>query len=275
MDNLRQTPQLSFAFEDPREIPCVRCGKPFLPNPDRKKYCSTACYKLRWERACLTCGKNVTVRPSEANKVYCSKACRYPDFGKRPPLICERCGKEYQTRVPQERDDSRFCSRVCRRNRVSKTCPGCGIDFELRICEAHWIYCSAACRDRKKAAETERLCPFCHIIKPIAEFRKRSGRGSRRACTFCLDHLDRQRLLADMKWARQVKHRDNYTCQFCGQKGGVLCADHILGYTQYPQYALALWNGRTLCTDCHLWRHALYGGYCMMGNIKRQRRSSP
>lgn len=66
-------------------------------------------------------------------------------------------------------------------------------------------------------------------------------------------------------WRKSVFERDNYTCQFCGKRGGRLNADHI-----YPFYRILkdykiqsvkqakkckeLWevsNGRTLCIPCH------------------------
>lgn len=52
-------------------------------------------------------------------------------------------------------------------------------------------------------------------------------------------------------WAKEVKKRDDYTCQICEIKGGKLEADHLKSYRNYPDLRYDLNNGRTLCVPCH------------------------
>lgn len=52
-------------------------------------------------------------------------------------------------------------------------------------------------------------------------------------------------------WREGVFKRDDYTCQFCGTRGGSIQADHIKPYALYPELCYELKNGRTLCVDCH------------------------
>lgn len=52
-------------------------------------------------------------------------------------------------------------------------------------------------------------------------------------------------------WRKAVYERDDYTCQFCGVRGGRLNADHIKRFADYPELRYELSNGRTLCVDCH------------------------
>ena len=58
------------------------------------------------------------------------------------------------------------------------------------------------------------------------------------------------------RWRQEVYDRDNYTCQRCGDdKGGNLNAHHLFGFTPFPDFRLSVWNGITLCKDCHKWVH--------------------
>jgi hypothetical protein len=63
-------------------------------------------------------------------------------------------------------------------------------------------------------------------------------------------------------WRDAVFARDNWTCQKCGQRGGILEADHIKLFSQYIELRFVVDNGRTLCkTPCHSeeTRKSIYG----------------
>lgn len=66
-------------------------------------------------------------------------------------------------------------------------------------------------------------------------------------------------------WRKSVFERDNYTCQECGIRGGILNADHIKPFSIIMENykittfidginCIEMWNinnGKTLCLDCH------------------------
>ena len=52
------------------------------------------------------------------------------------------------------------------------------------------------------------------------------------------------------QWKNNVKHRDGNTCRRCGF-GNNLQVHHIKPLGKYPEFALELDNGLTLCGNCH------------------------
>ena len=52
-------------------------------------------------------------------------------------------------------------------------------------------------------------------------------------------------------WRKAVFERDNYTCQYCGKRGGKLCSHHIKRYHSHIELRTDVDNGITLCERCH------------------------
>lgn len=76
------------------------------------------------------------------------------------------------------------------------------------------------------------------------------------------DEREKQRSIQSgehRKWRKQVFERDDYTCQYCGQRGGNLHAHHLDGYNWCIERRFDLTNGVTLCEECHRDFHKKYG----------------
>lgn len=61
------------------------------------------------------------------------------------------------------------------------------------------------------------------------------------------------------EWKKKVYTRDNFTCVCCGQIGYKLNVHHIQSYSEHKEIRLALYNGITLCENCHRKFHKLFG----------------
>ena len=60
-------------------------------------------------------------------------------------------------------------------------------------------------------------------------------------------------------WRREVFKRDDYTCQKCGVRGGVIRAHHIESFDNNPDKRILVDNGVTLCKECHRNFHHIFG----------------
>lgn len=81
--------------------------------------------------------------------------------------------------------------------------------------------------------------------------------------------MKRRNRIEYLNWRKSVFSRDNYTCVFCGVRGGKLEADHIKPFLFYPELEIEVSNGRTLCKECHK-KTETYGGKIKRFKNKKQ-----
>lgn len=140
---------------------------------------------------------------------------------------CERCGKffakPWNESVRAWTTRRRYCSMECKwPKRVTLSCAQCSEQFVVKSYRAETArFCSAVCGWR-----------FRDEGKRTADKRARQT-GAYRA------------------WRRAVFERDDFTCQWCGVRGGALEADHIKPFALHPELRFILGNGRPLCVPCH------------------------
>ena len=62
-----------------------------------------------------------------------------------------------------------------------------------------------------------------------------------------------------IRWAADVKRRDNYACIICNRKGIALNSHHLNGWADFPAERYDVGNGATLCVFHHEDFHSKYG----------------
>jgi 5-methylcytosine-specific restriction endonuclease McrA len=136
---------------------------------------------------------------------------------------------------------------------IKKVCPQCAKEFEVKPSLARIVCCSNSCAQkmkppfmagRKHSAETKTKQRMAKLgIRGPEHWNYKNGNRSERKIAMARDEYK--------QWRTAVFERDNYTCQWCGQHGGALHADHIEPWSTHPDLRFEVDNGRTLCVPCH------------------------
>lgn len=72
-------------------------------------------------------------------------------------------------------------------------------------------------------------------------------------------YFDRKDDYGYIRWAQDVKRRDNYACVICNRKGIALNSHHLNAWADFPAERYDVGNGVTLCLFHHDDFHAKYG----------------
>lgn len=155
---------------------------------------------------------------------------------------CKVCSIAIKAVGSSERRHSKvFCSRKCR-----------GLyQTEQGVLVSNCHTCSKEIRisgSRKKKNFQHQFCSFyCYgLSKRTPNFNPSEAVKLRKSWAYT-------------QWRKAIYERDDYTCQFCGERGVELNADHIKPFARFPELRLSLDNGRTLCVICHR-KTPTYGG---------------
>lgn len=153
---------------------------------------------------------------------------------------CHICGDEFRRLESNIVNNSPTCSTECMataaESSIEFTCSQCELTFERwpsNVRQSDKQFCSKECFGEYYSGENNP-----HWKGGVRDFYNRTG----------------------CKWRDTIFERDDYTCQDCDQRGGYLNAHHIKPRSECEiidgiDERYAIWNGVTLCTECHANRH--------------------
>jgi len=189
---------------------------------------------------------------------------------------------------------SRFCSRKCadlfQVKKVEVKCRNCNKDFlsqPARFKYSRGLFCSKKCayewnkgpNNIKYREKVEKVCQICGNVFKIFQSVDSKGKGKfcSQKCLGVWNSVNRRgdksptwknpkdrktpvsmqarRTFEYVLWRKSVFARDNFTCQGCNSRGGVLNAHHILPFVLFPDKRTEISNGITLCVKCHKKQH--------------------
>lgn len=181
--------------------------------------------------------------------------------------LCPNCGKDRKCQFRYRKQWCKECGHIKTaqkiNTRVTKNCLVCTKVISVPRCLVQRKkFCSIDCRIKhmvgRKLTESHKqkigeksLGHRLSFESRKAISAKSQGLTSNQWNGFAStqNHLDRVRFLKTFK--KQVLIRDDYTCQVCNKRGGILQVDHIQPFAEYVELRFSMNNLRTLCQECH------------------------
>ena len=205
--------------------------------------------KNRVNLNCAECNISFEIIKCRENKSlrhFCSASCRNIACGRAKRLnkypkvigICQQCkGAIVANYMAMDKPTRKFCSFACAttfRNLTDN--PTWRADVRVKLSQprpnGHYEWSE----DRRIKWAESLKGDKCHFWRGGLTD---ENRGHRNSVYYAL-------------WREKVFERDNWTCQICNVRGGVILnADHIKPWSKFPELRFELSNGRTLCLDCH------------------------
>lgn len=245
---------------------------------------------------CMYCGREIERYPSQVlNTVYCTRECR-SNYNKENHTVlfnCDYCGEEKRVRKANFNYNGRnFCSRKCKdewqkeglkgksnpfykrvhskdtKVKISKTkisqdltgekahnynthpiiCDECGkVTYKIKylVDRSKHLFCSIECHGKWKSKNmTGENSPTWN--PDLTDEERERGRKYPEYYNFLTNRM----------------RKDNYTCNVCGKHskwGNGLNVHHLNSYNWDRSNRTNIENGITLCKECHVEFHKLYG----------------
>ena len=181
---------------------------------------------------CAKCGRSFFRRNHGINHraKYCSKNCQFHD---RPPMT-----EELKEKLISINIGNKYSVGLNRKNGGLLKCKTCGTEYYAS--ETHSKtrkYCSRECK------------PAWNKGKENLLFRGELNPKWKGGITKINEKL--RKSIEYKEWRRFILKRDNYTCQLCGKRGGLIQVDHIKPWSIFEELRFDIDNGRVLCVPCH------------------------
>lgn len=218
----------------PIQKKCEACNSVFFVYPYRKdeaRFCSHQCIRTNHERACEICG--IMFKPSNKGGRFCSQEC---------------FGKSQVGRTPWNRGLSADKDERVRRSINAAHAAARGITpwNKGRKGDPAWNKGKLGSTNTGRTHWKKGRVPWNKgkvMLRGPDHWNWRGGENNKLAAL--------RKTPEYREWRTTVFKRDNYTCCFCGCRGGKIHADHINSFRNYPELRLEVSNGRTLCVSCH------------------------
>jgi hypothetical protein len=163
---------------------------------------------------------------------------------------CNVCGKEFKTSLARIKiGRGKYCSRKCMFQ---------SSDYRKNSSESHkGNYLSEEAK--RKIGEANRGNHHTEEVKKQISESLKGEKSYRWKGGVTPENEVIRHSMEYRFWRREVFKRDDYTCQKCGVRGGVIRAHHIESFDNNPDKRTLLENGVTLCKECHRNFHHIYG----------------
>ena len=189
---------------------------------------------------CRQCLGSFSVEPyRKYTAIYCSKKCQNGFINSH--RIGTHLSESTKRKIGLANSKSRGGMTM-----VDRECLFCKKQFKTRLAfvkQGGGKFCSVQCRANSTIGK--KFSPE-HLAN-ISGSNASNWQGGKTSQSQIIRHRKEMRL-----WRESVFKRDNWTCQECKVKGGILNAHHIKPFSLFPELIFAIDNGVTLCVKCHV-----------------------